>query len=74
MAISEHAVDKLRPDGRPHQLRIRISATERRAFGLAANLVGLELSSWARMVLREAVLANARYMPDDLIAQMREPL
>lgn len=42
------------------QLRIRIDSRERRAFDEAARLSGISLSSWVRIILREAAEARLR--------------
>ncbi len=54
------SVDSLRKDGRPQQLRVRLTRPERHAFGLAADLNGLNLSNWARSVLRKAAIVELR--------------
>lgn len=40
---------------RDSQLKVRINARERQAFEKAAEIAGLTLSAWVRMVLRERV-------------------
>lgn len=44
--------------GRRLLLRVRMNAKEKTVFDHAADLSGLTLSSWARMVLREAAAAK----------------
>lgn len=53
-ALSAHAVDKLRPNGKGRQLRVRTGPDERAAFERAAMLSGVTLSTWVRQALREA--------------------
>jgi hypothetical protein len=42
---------------RREMLRFRANASERNAFQQAADIAGLSLSAWARMVMREAATA-----------------
>lgn len=53
-AISEHDLDKLRPDGKGRQMRVRTGPDEYEAFARAAELMGVNLSTWVRSTLREA--------------------
>lgn len=51
--ISDHALDKLRPNGKSRQVRIRVEPMEREAFDRAAKMSGLNLSAWMRLAARE---------------------
>lgn len=60
--LSDHSLDRLRPNGKSRQLRVRLEPVEDQAFTTAARLSGLSLSAWVRMNLREAAerrLTNA---------------
>jgi antitoxin component of RelBE/YafQ-DinJ toxin-antitoxin module len=48
----------LRGLGRQLLLRTRINHSEREAFVKAAQLSGISLSAWSRMVLRKAAAAD----------------
>lgn len=50
--ISDHDVDKLRPNGFARQLRVRATPEEHDTFTRAAKLSGVKISSWVRMALR----------------------
>ena len=59
---TDHELDKLRPNGKARQLRVRLDPAEEAGFKLAAHMAGLSLSAWVRTHLREAAerrLANA---------------
>ena len=51
--LSDHAVDKLRPDGKSRQVRIRVAPDERDTFDQAAKMSGLTLSAWVRFAARQ---------------------
>lgn len=51
--ISDHEVDKMRPNGYGRQLRVRLTPDEDAAFRRAAKLSGLTLSGWVRQSMRE---------------------
>ena len=57
--LSDHELDKLRPNGKSRQVRFRADPDEREAFDRAARMSGLTLSAWLRQVAREA--ADRRY-------------
>ncbi len=60
--VSDHHLDKLRPNGKGRQLRVRADPSERAAFERAARMSGLTLSAWIRMAGREMAarqLSNA---------------
>lgn len=47
-------------------VQIRMGASEKEAFSLAASLSGLSLSAWIRERLRAAALAELREMDKDV--------
>ena len=49
-----------RGHGRRHQIRVRVTEAEARSFAEMAEISGLSLSSWARMVLRTSALNGLR--------------
>lgn len=52
--LSDHHLDKLRPNGKGRQMRVRTGPDEYEAFERAAALSGVKLSTWVRQALREA--------------------
>jgi hypothetical protein len=54
-ALSDHALDKLRPNGKSRQVRVRVEPVEHEAFRRAARMRGVTLSAWVRMAGREVV-------------------
>lgn len=52
--LSDHELDKLRPNGKGRQMRVRTSPEEWDGFHRAADLSGIKLSVWVRLALREA--------------------
>jgi uncharacterized protein (DUF1778 family) len=44
--------------GRALTLHIRLNEAERKAFNDAAAISGISISSWSRMVLRKAAIAD----------------
>ena len=56
---------KIKPPARPVTLRVRLSAAERKAFEMASQFDGLDLSAWCRMVLRRAAATAMREVGKD---------
>jgi antitoxin component of RelBE/YafQ-DinJ toxin-antitoxin module len=40
---------------RGHAIQVRVSATEKEAFALAAEALGLSLSAWLRMLAAQSI-------------------
>lgn len=58
--LSDHDLDKMRPDGYGRQLRVRLTPDEDEACRRAAKLSGLSVSAWVRQALRE--VAERRFI------------